>query len=58
MNRTSRTSVLVMKKIRRQNPIAVALRVRHEKTTTTMKDRRAPRGGARDKQRDYREERY
>ena len=47
-----------MKKSRRQNPIAVALRVRHGKTITVMKDRRAPRGGARDKQRDYREERY
>lgn len=46
------------KKTRRQNPIAVALCVRHGKTNTTMKDRREPRGGARNKQRDHREDGY
>jgi hypothetical protein len=41
-----------------RNPIAVALYKRHGNTVTTMRDRRAPRGGSRNKQRDYREERY
>lgn len=35
-----------------RNPIAVAMRLRHGKTTTTMKDRRASRGGARNEQYD------
>jgi hypothetical protein len=43
---------------RRENPIAVAMRKRHGGTTTKMKDRRAPRGGARDKQREYKEDGY
>ena len=30
-----------------RNPIAVAMRKRHAGTTSVMKDRRAPRGGAR-----------
>jgi len=43
---------------RPRNPIAVAMRKRHGATGTKMRDRRAPRGGSRDRQRDYREERY
>jgi len=42
---------------RRQNPIAVAMRKRHV-GATKMKDRRAPRGGARDKQKEYKEDGY
>lgn len=38
--------------------VLVALHKRYGNTTKAMKDRRAPRGGARNKQRDYREERY
>jgi hypothetical protein len=48
----------LMKKQRKQNPVAVAMRKRHGKTTTKMKDRRAPRGGARNKQKEYREDGY
>jgi len=44
------------KKIR--NPILVALIKRYGKTTTVMKDRRTPRGGDRNRQRDYREGGY
>jgi len=42
----------------KRNPVLVALIKRHGHTTTVMKDRRAPRGGARNKQRDYRAEKY
>jgi hypothetical protein len=35
-----------------RNPVAVACRLRYGKTTTTMKDRRAPRGGSRNEQHD------
>ncbi len=38
--------------------LLVALHKRYGNTTKTMKDRRTPRGGARNNQRDYREERY
>lgn len=41
-----------------RNNVAVALRARHGATTTVMKDRRASRGGCRNKQRDYREGQY
>lgn len=46
-----------MKK-RKQNPIAVAMRKRHGATTTKMKDKRVPRGGTRNKQKEYREDEY
>lgn len=46
------------KQKRKQNPVAVAMRKRHGSTTTKMKDRRAPRGGARNKQKEYREDGY
>ncbi len=42
----------------RRNPVLVALIKRHGHTTTSMKDRRTPRGGSRNKQSDYRAERY
>jgi hypothetical protein len=41
-----------------RNPIVVAMMARYGRTTTTMKDRRASRGGARNKQRDYRDGNY
>lgn len=41
-----------------RNHVLVALRKRYGNTTTAMKDRRTPRGGARNHQKDYREERY
>ena len=43
---------------KRQNPVLVALIKRHASTTVKMRDRRTPRGGCRNRQRDYREERY
>lgn len=43
---------------RRRNPVAMALHARHGKGAKIMKDRRIPRRGARNKQRDYREENY
>lgn len=46
------------KQKRKQNPMAVAMRKRHGATTTKMKDRRAPRGGARNKQKEYSEDGY
>jgi hypothetical protein len=46
------------KQQKRRSPIAVALRKRHGQTTTKMKDRRAPRGGSRNKQREYKEDGY
>jgi hypothetical protein len=42
----------------RRNPYVVANIKRHANTTKTMKDRRTPRGGIRNKQSDYRSERY
>lgn len=36
-----------------RNPIAVAMNSRYGRTTTTMKDRRAPRGGNRNIQAEY-----
>lgn len=41
-----------------RNPIAVALVKRYGGGNRVMKDRRQPRAGTRNKQRDYREERY
>lgn len=41
-----------------RHPVLVALQKRYRNTTKTMKDRRIPRGGSRNKQQDYREERY
>lgn len=41
-----------------RNAVLVALHKRYGNTTKTMKDRRAPRGGSRNRQRDYREEKY
>jgi hypothetical protein len=53
---------MVMKTMKTQkaprNIVLVALNKRHASTTTRMKDRRAPRGGQRNKQVDYRDERY
>ena len=43
---------------KKRNPILVALIKRHGSTTTTMKDRRQPRGGNRNKQRDLLAGRY
>lgn len=43
---------------RRQNPVFVAMTRRHATTTTTMRDRRAPRGGSRNKQTDFRSGNY
>lgn len=45
-------------KTSKRNPVLVALIKRHGSTTTTMKDRRVPRGGNRNKQRDFRDGRY
>lgn len=41
-----------------RHTVLVALHKRYGNTTKVMKDRRTPRGGTRNKQRDYREERY
>lgn len=41
-----------------RNPVIVALVRRHGGGVKVMKDRRAPRGGTRNKQREYREETY
>jgi len=41
-----------------RNPVIVALVRRHGGGVKMMRDRRAPRGGSRNKQRDYREENY
>jgi hypothetical protein len=46
------------KKASPRNPIFVALVKRHGNTTTSMRDRRAPRGGDRNRQRDFQEGRY
>ena len=43
---------------KRRNPFAVALIRRHGGGVKPMKDRRAPRGGAKNKQRDFRDEDY
>lgn len=43
---------------KRRNPVIVALVRRHGGGVKVMKDRRSPRGGARNKQRDFREENY
>jgi hypothetical protein len=42
----------------RRNALVVAAIKRYGNTTKVMKDRRTPRGGSRNKQSDYREERY
>jgi hypothetical protein len=42
----------------RRNAVAVALQKRHGFGPKVMKDRRAPRGGSRNKQRDFRNEDY
>lgn len=47
-----------LKKPRHRNPVVVALVARHGSGVKIMKDRRTPRGGARNKQREYREEAY
>lgn len=41
-----------------RNPVAVAMNARYGRTTTVMHDRRKARGGAKNRQADYREERY
>lgn len=41
-----------------RNPVAVAMQRRHGGGIKVMKDRRTPRGGSKNRQRDYREERY
>jgi len=43
---------------KRRNPIAVAMILRYGTTTTVMKDRRTPRGGARNPQSDFHAETY
>lgn len=47
-----------LKDERAQMPTAVAMFARFGKTTTTMRDRRAPRGGASNKQAAYRSDNY
>lgn len=47
-----------MKSDKVRNPVAVAMTLRYGQTTTKMRDRRAPRGGNRNRQRDYREGNY
>ena len=42
----------------RRHPYVAANLKRHASTTKSMKDRRVPRAGNRNVQRDYREERY
>lgn len=42
----------------KRSPLAVALQKRHGLGQAPMKDRRQPRGGARNRQRDYRDEKY
>lgn len=46
------------KKKEPRNPIVLACLVRYGQTTKVMKDRRDPRGGNRNKQRDYSEGQY
>jgi hypothetical protein len=36
----------------KRNPVAISMALRYGKTTRVIKDRRTPRGGARNKQRD------
>lgn len=45
-------------KLTPRHPLIVAAIKRYGSTTKAMKDRRTPKGGARNRQRDYREERY
>jgi len=42
----------------KRNPVLVALIKRYASTTKAMKDRRQPRAGSRNRQRDYAEGRY
>lgn len=42
----------------RRSPMVVAIQKRHGFGPKTMKDRRTPRGGSRNKQAEYRDERY
>lgn len=52
------TQIVTLPEATLRNTVAVAMRLRHANTTSVMKDRRTPRGGNRNRQRDYREERY
>lgn len=47
-----------MKSKKARNPIAVAMNARYGRTTTVFKDRRQPRGGSRNRQRDYQNENF
>lgn len=49
---------MAKKKKSLRNPIVVACQERYGQTTKTHKDRRTPRGGDRNKQRDYSEGQY
>lgn len=42
----------------KRNPVREGMFVRYGRTSTVMKDRRKPRGGSRNRQRDYREGNY
>jgi len=42
----------------KRSPMVVAIQKRHGHGQAPMKDRRADRGGARNRQRDFRDERY
>lgn len=43
---------------KKRSPLIVAIQKRHGLGQAPMKDRRTPRGGARNRQRDYRDENY
>jgi len=54
----SKVVTITLPETEHRNPFAVALQKRHGFGVKKMHDRRRPRGGARNKQRDYREENY
>lgn len=60
MKKTTTITVQVrtLKDERAQSPVAVAMFARFGRTTTTMKHRNAPRGGASNKQVAYRSDNY
>lgn len=45
-------------KAARRNPFVVVMFKHHSEGKTSIKDRRTPRGGTKNNQRDYREEKY
>lgn len=52
------STTMAKKKKEPRNPIVLACLTRYGQTTKVMKDRRNPRGGNRNKQRDYSEGQY